>query len=435
MSASDDSRNGIPARAAAQAALTQVLRRRRPLDAALDEVLAGSGLETRDAGFARAIARETLRRLGQLDALIRTFVPKAPPPHRAGATLEILLAGACELLFLDVPPHAAVDAANRLAAADHKALHFKALINAVLRRISREGQAALAKQDTAQLSCPDWLWERWCAAYGEETTRAIAMAHLKEPPLDLVAKTSASVMPDDGTALGGSVFRYSGTGRVAEREGFVAGDWWVQDFAATFPARLFGNVVGRRVLDLCAAPGGKTAQLAALGASVTAVDIDATRLARLSENLARLNLSAEVVARDVRDLDVKPAPFVLLDAPCTATGTIRRHPELPWIKSAAEVTACVAIATDLLDAAARLVAPGGTLVFAVCSLEPEEGVDQIEGFLSGNRDFSRAPLAPGEVLGMPELISQNGDLRTLPCHLSDKGGMDGFYAARLIRSV
>ncbi len=425
--------SGFAARAAAQAILTQVLRRRRPLDAALDEALREAGLEPRDAGFAHAIARETLRRFGQLDALLRDFVPKAPPPQRAGNTLEILLAGACELLFLNVAPHAAVDAANNLATADSKAKHFKPLINAVMHRVAREGQGVLASQDAPRLNSPDWLWARWCAAYGENAARAIAAAHAQPPPLDLVAKRADSTLPDGGAALPGGVHRYAETGRIEAREGFAGGDWWVQDFAATLPVRLLGDVRGMRVLDLCAAPGGKTAQLAAAGAAVTAVDIDAARLERLKENLARLDLKAEVIAGDVRDLAVEPAPLVLLDAPCSATGTIRRHPELPWIKSAADINACTGPAAELLDAAAKLVAPGGTLVFAVCSLEPEEGEDQIHDFLARNEAFARDPVRPEEVFGMADLTTRQGDLRTLPAHMAAQGGMDGFYAARLRR--
>jgi 16S rRNA (cytosine967-C5)-methyltransferase len=424
---------GIPARAAALAILGEVLRRRRPLDAAMDGVLASAKLEPRDAGFARAIAGETLRRFGQLETLLREFVPKQPPPHRAGPTLEILLIGACELLFLGVAPHAAVDAANRLAARDSKAVHFKALINAVLRRVSREGEAMIAAQDAPRLNTPDWLWSRWCDVYGEEITRAIADAHLKQAPLDMMLKNSAREIPG-ATSLPGGMLRHADSGRVDELPGFAEGDWWVQDFAASLPARLFGDVRGQTVIDLCAAPGGKTAQLAAAGANVIAVEREHDRIPRLKENLERLNLSANIVEADMRDFtpDV-PAPFVLLDAPCSATGTIRRHPELPWIKATSDVTLCAQSAGELIDAAAAMVAPDGLLVFAVCSLEPEEGVEQIEDFLRRNSQFKRAPIDPKELFGMRELISADGDLRTLPCHLAEQGGMDGFYAARLRR--
>jgi 16S rRNA (cytosine967-C5)-methyltransferase len=424
---------GQPARVAALEILSAVLRKHRPLDAALDEILPRANLETRDSGFARAIASETLRRFGQLDALLRAFIAKLPPPHRCGPTLEILLAGSCELLFLDVPAHAAVDAANKLAARDQKAVHFKPLINATLRRIAREGRASLDSKDGERLNMPDWLWARWRETYGEEIVRAIARAHAAQPPLDILRKDSAYAIAD-AVALPGDVLRLRDAGRVEDIAGFAQGEWWVQDFAATLPARLLGDVRGQSVIDLCAAPGGKTAQLAANGAAVTAVERDPARMVRLKENLARLALPVTFVESDVLDFqpDV-PAPFVLLDAPCSATGTIRRHPELPWIKSADDINLCANAAGELLDAAAEMVAPDGTLVFAVCSLEPEEGAEQIARFLNRRADFARVPVAASELFGMSELISPDGDLRTLPCHLSEQGGMDGFYAARLKR--
>jgi 16S rRNA (cytosine967-C5)-methyltransferase len=424
---------GIPARAAAQAILGEVLRRRRPLDLAFETILGGARLEARDAAFARAIAYETLRRFGQLDALIRQFVTKLPPPHRAGPVFEILLAGACELLFLQVQAHAAVDAANQLAAADGKAVHFKSLINAVLRRVAREGEALVTAQDAPRLNTPDWLWARWRETYGEETARNIAATHGVPPPLDLLAKPDARLIPP-GEILPGGVIRLREAGRIEDLTGYAEGQWWVQDFAATLPARLLGAVRGRTVIDLCAAPGGKTAQLAAAGAQVIAVERDATRLARLRSNLERLALDAELVQADARDfMPQERAPFVLLDAPCSATGTIRRHPDLPWNKSAADVNTCAQGAAELLEQASQMVADGGTLVFAVCSLEPEEGREQVADFLERHPEFRRAPVPAEELFGMDELITPDGDLRTLPCHLAGEGGMDGFYAARLMR--
>ncbi|MGA7714083.1 MAG: transcription antitermination factor NusB [Rhizomicrobium sp.] len=420
---------GLPARVAAQAVLSEVLRKRRPLDAAL---AAASHLEPRDAGFARAIASETLRRFGQLDALIRLYVPKPPAPNRAGPVPEILLAGACELLFLNVPAHAAVDAANRLALANDKAIHFKPLINAVLRRVSREGKDALAAQDAARLNTPDWLWQRWNEAYGEDVTRAIAGVHLSVPPLDIVSK---GLLARDAEHLFGNVYRHGDHARIEALPGFAEGEWWVQDAAAALPVMLLGDVRDKAVIDLCAAPGGKTAQLAAAGAQVTAVERDAIRMARLKENLDRLQLQANLAVCDVRDLRLEPSPLVLLDAPCSATGTIRRHPELPWIKSASDVMQCAQAAGELIDAAAKLTARGGLLVFAVCSLEREEGPEQVDDFLRRNADFAREPLNPSEIHGLADAIDAKGDLRTLPCHMADKGGMDGFYAARLRRGL
>jgi len=417
---------GLAARRAALAILSGVLQKRRPLDAGLDQL---AGLETRDAGFARALASETLRHMGALDAVLRKFVAKPLAPHKAGAASEILLLGACELLILKVAPHAAVDAANELAAKDSKAVHFKPLINAVLRKVAKEGEAVLSGLDRERLSTPDWLWSRWSAHYDAGTARAIARAHQQAAPVDIVLKSPDAAFPPS-EALFGPVRRLIDPGRIDELDGFAEGNWWVQDAAAALPALLLGDVAGQSVIDLCAAPGGKTMQLAARGANVIAVEIEPTRAMRIRENLVRTNLSAEVVLADARDYEGS-APFVLIDAPCTATGTIRRHPDLPWIKGAADVTVSAAAAYEILESGASLVAPGGTLVFAVCSLEREEGEEQIEAFLSSHEDFSRAPITADEVFGHQDWITSEGDLRTLPCYLP--GGMDGFYAARLKR--
>ena len=417
---------GMPARRAALTMISSVLQKRRALDVQLEQL---KGLPPRDAGFARALASQTLRHLGALDAVLRKFVQKPLAPHKAGSASEILLLGACELLILKVAPHAAVDAANQLAAKNNKAVHFKPLINAVLRRVAREGASVLSGLDRERLATPDWLWQRWAAQYGVDSARAIAAAHLKEAPLDIVVKDGA--YPDSET-LFGSVRRLSAEGRIEDLPGFAEGNWWVQDAAATLPALLLGDVAGMRVLDLCAAPGGKTMQLAARGAQVTAVEIDPARAHRIRENLARTKLSAQIIESDVRDVQII-APLVLLDAPCTATGTIRRHPDLPWIKGAADVTVSAAAAYEILESAAAMVEPGGTLVFAVCSLEREEGEEQIAAFLAVHPEFARAPVSADEVFGHTEWITPDGDLRTLPCHLSEKGGMDGFYAARLRR--
>ena len=423
-------RPGFIARAAAQSVLASVLKRRSPLDAALT---AAAGLSERDAGFARAIASETLRRLGQLEALLGHFLKELPPPHRAGPTFEILLAGAAELLFLETAPHAAVDGANALAQADTKARHFKPLINAVLRRIAREGKPIAASQDAERLNVPDWLWTRWAGQYGEALTRALSRAHLTQAPIDLLHKRGETGLAG-GVTIFDDVVRLPAGTRVADIPGF-AEDWWVQDVAATLPVRLLGDVRGQTVIDLCAAPGGKTMQLAARGASVIAVERDKERMERLSGNIARLAFEAVIVTEDLRDFAPRePAPFVLLDAPCSATGTIRRHPDLPWIKAAQDVNACASAGEELISAAARMTAPGGLLVYAVCSLEREEGREQIDGFLDRYPQFAREPVTSKELLGHEEWI-EDGDLRTMPSHLAEQGGMDGFYAARLRRAL
>ncbi len=405
-----------------------------PLERASAESIESAPLQTRDKGFARALATESFRRLGQIEAVIRQFVSKPPAPHRAGMTPEILIGGACELLFLKTAPHAAVDAANRLAQADPGAVHFKPLINAVLRRISRESESIIRAQDAARLNTPDWLWPRWLSAFGEDTARAIAEMHMHIPPLDLAYAGESRPEIAGGVELAPGRLRLDRAGRVEELPGYSEGRWWVQDFSASLPARLLRDVAGRRVLDLCAAPGGKTAQLCAAGAQVTAVDLSPERLNVLGENLRRLNLYAEIVAADIRDWrPSQTAPFVFLDAPCTATGTIRRHPDLPWVKSAADVDICATLQQELIEAAAEMTAPGGILIYAVCSLEAEECVEQVAAFLRRNTGFRREAILPDEVFD-PSFVTPEGDLKTLPCLWPDKGGMDGFFAARLRRN-
>ena len=423
------------ARLAAHRALSACLRDKCALDTALDE--ASDGLAPRDSGFARAIANESMRRFGQIDDLLRRFVPQLPPPHKAGTTLEILFAGTCELLFLGVPAHAAVDGANRLAVIDPKAVHFKPLINAVLRRIAREGAEIARDQDHARMNTPDWLWTRWQNTFGEEATRALAVIHEQIPPIDLCfngRSASENYSRNDAITLPGGVVRLIHAGRIDALPKYADGIFWVQDFAASLPVRLFGPIAGLQVIDLCAAPGGKTAQLCSAGARVIAVERDETRMSRLKQNLARLHFDAELVHADVRDYQPRePADCVLLDAPCSSTGTIRRHPELPWIKSPSDVAACADSAIELLESASSMVKPGGTLIFAVCSLEAEEGPEQIAHFLGNRPEFQRAPITAAEVFGLAKSIDSRGDLRTLPCHFAERGGMDGFYAARMIR--
>ncbi len=431
---------GLPARDAAVAILDDVLTRKRALDDTLAEAMGPKGplirLEPRDRGFARAIAATTLRRLGQVDAVIDTFLD-SPLPAKAGRTRQLLRAAAAELLFLGVGAHATVNAAVSLARADRNARHFAKLVNAILRRVAEQGPALRDAQDAPRLDTPDWLWDGWTSAYGEETASAIATAHLAEPPLDFSVKSDPARWAETlgGTVLPTGSVRLADAGRVEDLEGFAEGAWWVQDAAAALPAKLLGNVEGQRVLDLCAAPGGKTAELAAKGARVTAVDRSAPRLKRVTENLARLGLSAEIVTADATQWrPPEPAPFVLLDAPCSATGTIRRHPDIPHLKGPGDVAKLAALQARLLTAAVEMTAPGGTLVYCTCSLEPAEGEAQIEKLLASGAPVARKPITADEIGGLAEAVTPAGDLRTLPSFWPDLGGMDGFFAARLVRA-
>jgi 16S rRNA (cytosine967-C5)-methyltransferase len=423
------------ARSVALDLVAAVLRHKRALDEAIEDHEAAAGLAPRDRAFARLLVATVLRRLGQIDALIASCLEKPLRP-RAGPVQDMLRLGVAQLLFLGTPPHAAVATSVDLAQARAMLAH-KGLINAVLRRLSQTGPDLLAAQDPARLNTPEFLWRNWSEAYGEAVARAIALAHLEEAPLDLTLRGDAGDWAGalDAVVLPTGTLRRAAGGPVAELPGYRQGAWWVQDAAAALPARLLGAVAGAHVVDLCAAPGGKTAQLAALGAKVTAIDRSARRLARLEENLARLALAAETVVADAATWrPPEPTQFVLLDAPCTATGAIRRHPDVPHLKTEADVTRLAQVQERLLAAAVEMLAPGGTLVFCTCSLEPQEGPEVVARLLARGGGVARAPIAAGEIGGLGECLSADGDLRTLPCHLAGEGGLDGFYAARLVRN-
>jgi 16S rRNA (cytosine967-C5)-methyltransferase len=426
----------LGARRAALAALQAIFFNERPLNEALDGAFAKASLEPRDAAFARAIVMMVLRRLGEVDHVIAKFLREALP-LRAGPAELILRIAAAELLFLDVAPHAAVSSAVALADRDARARHFKGLINAVARRIAGEGKALIDPQMAEQLNTPPWAWEAWVATYGEETARAIARAHLAEPPLDITPKADAAEWAKrlDAKLLQTGTLRRAPGGRIEDLPGYQDGAWWIQDAAAAIPATLLGPLKGKSVIDLCAAPGGKTAQLAAAGARVTAVDLAFDRMKRVMTNLERLNLSAEFVVADALDWrPIEPAEIVLLDAPCTASGTVRRHPDVLWRKDQSDVLAQADLQRRLLASAAEMVRPGGTLLYCVCSLAREESEDIVETFLTARADFAREPIAPREVAGEAQFLTQAGDLRTLPSQWADIGGLDGFYACRLRRT-
>ncbi len=395
-------------------------------------------LADRDRALMRRLAATVLRRLGTLRHLLGGFLDKGFPSD-APRVETILLIGAAQILWLEVPDHAAVDLSVRLAQADRRAARYGGLINAVLRRVAQSCGAARA--DQASRDTPKWLLARWTKRYGAETARAIAAANGHEPALDLTVKSEPESWAERlrGRLLPTGTVRTFAQGAVSMLPGFSEGAWWVQDAAAALPARLLGDVRDKAVVDLCAAPGGKTAQLAFAGAFVTAVDRSPARLNRLRENMARLELQAETVAADALEWQGGPFDAVLLDAPCSATGTVRRHPDIPWLKSEADIAALTSLQQRLLDRAVELLKPGATLVYCVCSLEPEECEDQIAALLARDDRIARAPVAAQEVAGHAEFLTADGDLRTLPPQLPDPdprwGGLDGFYAARLTRTA
>ncbi len=434
---------GLAARRAAMQAVASLIGQERPpaLDDALAQAIRAEALAPADAGLARAIAVATFRRYGLIRAALAARLERGLPAAKPQLT-ALLATATAQILDLAVPDHAAVDLAVRLAKADTRTAHLAGLVNAVLRRVARERDAILAADaDALAVNTPDWLARRWVAAYGPERAAAIARAHLAGAAIDLTPRGDAG----DWAARLGAATLPTGSLRLPENgpaipdlPGFQEGAWWVQDAAAALPARLLGPREGTRVLDLCAAPGGKTLQLAATGARVTAVDRSAPRLERLRENVARLGFAVDVVVADVLALEPQDHDAVLLDAPCSATGTIRRHPDVAWTKAEADIGRLAALQARLLDHTAALVRPGGLLVYCTCSLEPEEGEAQVAAFLAREPGYARVPVRPDEVGGAAALIDDCGDLRTLPCHLPEipgaRGGLDGFFASRLRRA-
>jgi len=435
---------GLAARRIAADILDGVLHKHRTLDDQLDGSAAHPGLKTlpdRDRALMRRLVATILRRLGTLGHVLSRLLDRGMPTDAPRAQSALLI-GAAQILWMDVPDHAAVDLSVRLVQSDRRAAKYAGLVNAVLRRCAREGEGLIAEVKADMLDLPPWLVKRWIAHYGEATAREMAAAIGHEPSLDLTVKADAAQWASrlHGMMLPTGSVRTLLQGSVTMLPGFAEGQWWVQDAAAAMPARLLGDVAGKAVLDLCAAPGGKTAQLALAGAEVVAVDRSPARMARLRDNLTRLSLQAEAIVADACDWQSpRPDGFdaILLDAPCTSTGTIRRHPDVAWLRQENDITQLVGLQKRLLQKAVRLLKPGGRLVYCTCSLEPEEGEGAIAGLLEAEGGLRRLPIEPSEVGGLGELITSAGDLRTLPSHLphSDPrfAGLDGFYAARMVR--
>lgn len=418
------------ARIAAAELLIAVLEDGRALEDALDQTQSYNRLEGRDRAFARALATAGLRRLGSINAVLSQMLQR-PLPDTASHARALLHIGATQLLVLGTPAHAAVgetvEAANQLS----KARGFAKLMNAVLRRVSREGAEMMAALPPGA-DLPAWLYTRWRATYGEAAPQ-IAQALLTEPPLDISVKSDVEEWAHRlfGVVTPTGSIRLTEHAPVDSLVGFKEGAWWVQDAAAALPAKLLGDVRELRVLDLCAAPGGKTLQLAAAGARVTAVDKSDARLKRLRENLARTKLKAEVICADALTFSAQPFDAILLDAPCTSTGTLRRHPDVAWLRRPTDVRQLAELQSALVASAAKLLKPGAPLIYAVCSLEPEEGEGVVAEALKNG--WRREPFKPDVIPGAEAFITAAGDLRTHPGHWPEIGGLDGFYAARLVR--
>lgn len=426
-------KEGLAARLCALNALNGVFFTHKPLDDALAAQAAKCELSREDQAFAMAVCGMVLRYKDSLQKIVNKAGNRTRPfaPDHLNT---LLLIGAAQILLMGTPDHAAVDTAVRLAGTI-KCAKQKNLVNAVLRRIARE-----KKTDGLQPALPDWLKRTWIDDYGPETARSIEQASLQEAPLDIIGKPAAA--QKYFAAFSGAISLRENHIRlpeppkpVAALPGYEDGAWWVQDFASSLPVHLLGDIAGRQVLDLCAAPGGKTMQLAAMGARVTAVDISEKRLKRLHDNLGRTKTADKVgvICADIlkwRPPSAGPSEFdiVLLDAPCSATGTIRRHPDLPFIRKAGNIRTLAGLQAQLLDHVKTMVRPGGTLVYCTCSLQKDEGERQIARFLAENDDFGRRAIA-----GYEDWQTSDGDIRLLPFYKSEQGGMDGFFISLLER--
>lgn len=430
---------GLAARQAAVELVSGVLLKNKPLDDLMREPFMPS--ESRERGLARMIAATVFRRHEGLVAALDALLLK-PLSGRSLIVRPILLVGLAQILHLDVKNHAAVDLAVRIAAQDRSTQAYRGLINGVLRNAVRHAPDMRMLIEDPSEYLPQWLRDRWIAAYGEARTRAIADLLLVEPGLDLSVKSDVDVWAEKlgGQALPIGSVRLAGSHAVPDLDGYDSGEWWVQDAAACIPAKLFGDVSGKAIVDLCAAPGGKTAQLASAGAKVTAIDRSAKRFERHQENMERLGLEVMSVKADAANW--KPEQLVdgvLLDAPCTATGTLRRHPDLLVLKSPQDIGKLALAQARLLDNSCDMLRPGGRLIYCTCSMEPEEGEDQIARLLEARPEMSRASIEPEEVPGFESAINADGDLRITPEMLTGpspaESGATGFFIARLTRSL
>jgi len=432
----EEVRAGLEVRRLAVKSLDHVLRQGATIDDSLAVHDLNRALEPRDRAFLLTIVLTSLRRKGEIEAILGRFLKK-PLPRKAGLASMILLAGVAQLLFLQTPAHAAIDLSVQLAREDRNAKHFSGLVNAVLRRVSGEGHGKLEELDSALLNTPQWLWQRWSKAYGVDVARAIATANQNEPSIDIAAKSDPAAWAQrlGGVVLPTGHVRLRGHGGTIESlPGFSEGTWWVQDAAAGIPVQLLGGVSGMKALDLCAAPGGKTMQLCASGAAVTAVDRSAPRLSRLEQNLRRTGLEARVLQADTLSLgDFGEFDVVVLDAPCSATGTIRRHPELPYQRSENQIRELVRTQRQMLETSANYVRSGGRLLYCTCSLEREEGEEQIEAFLARHENFELVPVSTNAKVPSA-FVAARGWIRILPnMGIGTESSLDGFFAAVMRR--
>lgn len=448
-------RLGLAARKAAAAMLERIVDRHHTLENVIDESSGHSGyraLIAKDRALVRAILVTSLRNRGRLEFILSNAFDRKPP-QKARHLLHTIHVGAAQILYMDIPDSAAVNLAVTALREDRRSARFGAMANAVLRRIAREREDLLENAKAWQLAFPKWLGNRIRRDFGQEKAAAIAAMVAREPSLDLTIRADLSADDRDqlvarleGRLLATGSLRLDTRMPVDKLPGYDEGLWWVQDAASALPAKMLGQVDGLEIADLCAAPGGKTAQLASLGAKVTSVDISATRLARLRQNLSRLNLSAEIVEADILDWEPgRQFDAVLLDAPCSSTGTIRRHPDVMWVKTEDDISKLADLQRRMVSKSVELLKPGGILVYANCSLLKQEGEDIVAEIVNNGADLELLPLNPEELSGLHQIVNRQGALRTLPSDFPDgglaveemdagKGGMDGFFAARFRKS-
>lgn len=433
-----DHKRALTARETAVRTFMAVTLKNRPFDIALEEMASQAKLPARDRAFVLNLLMLCLRRYGSLKKLLGSLL-ETGLPRNATWTEAALLTGLAQILLMRTADHAAVnETVDLIKNLPGKEKGFSGLANAVLRRAARQNETLLRKLNAwPAADLPKWLFDSWSNSYGNKTASAIAATLQDTPMLDIslhpqensqewAEKLEAEILPT------GTLRR--ALGDVTALPGYTDGVWWVQDMAAAIPVSLLGDVKGKHVLDLCSAPGGKTMQLAASGARVTSVDRNKNRLKRLEANLERTKLEAEVFCTDAARYVVgDPVDHILLDAPCSATGTLRRNPDVIWTKDPADVTKLAATQMRILEHAFSILPKGGTLVYCVCSLEELEGIEQIEAFLASEKSAKRVPITAADVGGISDIVTANGDLLCLPSIMADKGGMDGFFAARLTK--
>ena len=416
-----------------RAVAVRALKRIVTLGELLEETLSNdrdfSRLEPRDRAFARLLVSTSLRYKGQIDKVLDSFVNRKPPEF----VYNVLRIGAAQVLILDTADHAAVGESVELVKAHKNLYKFSGLVNAVLRKLTRSGKAEMAKSAPRD-NIPNWIYRNWERNFGRNDARQMALEYLKTPPLDLTVKSDPGGWAEKlgGEVIFGQTVRLTNAGRIPDLPGFGEGAWWVQDVSSTLPVAAMGDIAGKRILDMCAAPGGKTLQMANAGANVTALDKSAGRLSLLRENLARTSLSADLIETDANKWDNKGELFdiVLLDAPCSATGTFRRHPDVLHNKSEGQLGQLVKLQRQLLLSAVEKLHPEGVLVYCTCSLQVEEGEQQIDYFLQEKKDFEVIRFSDEK---WREFGNSGGHLRLLPHQIREKGGLDGFFITRFSR--